>query len=141
MARPYSTLAVKQKNFNKNIEKDPVTQCWNWTRSVNNVGYGLVRIDSRMMLVHRVQAIWQGWNIDDLVVMHTCDNTVCVNPDHLQVGTMRDNMQDMINKGRQVKGMLGVKHAILTCKHCGISRPKNMIAKYHDDRCPNKPQE
>jgi len=101
----------------------------------------MVRIDDRMMLAHRVQAIWQGWNIQDLIVMHTCDNTVCVNPDHLRVGTIRDNMQDMISKGRRVKGMMGVKHPITTCVHCGISRPINMIAKYHDDRCPNKPTE
>ena len=141
MAKRTSTLETKQQNFYKNIIKDPVTQCWNWTRSVNNVGYGMVRIDDRMMLAHRVQAIWQGWNIQDLIVMHTCDNTVCVNPDHLRVGTIRDNMQDMISKGRRVKGMMGVKHPITTCVHCGISRPINMIAKYHGDRCPNKPPE
>jgi len=37
-----------------------------------------------------------------LVVMHACDNRSCINPDHLSVGTARDNVRDMIAKGRAV---------------------------------------
>ncbi|WP_420872710.1 HNH endonuclease [Paenibacillus ehimensis] len=39
-----------------------------------------------------------------MFVMHSCDNRLCVNPDHLIVGTHRDNMDDMINKKRQAVG-------------------------------------
>ena len=49
--------------------------------------------------------------------MHTCDNPACVNPEHLVLGTQKDNVKDMWNKGRQgVKGMPGSKHpmAVLT---------------------------
>lgn len=35
---------------------------------------------------------------------HTCDTPACVNPDHLLVGTQKDNIYDMMSKGRNIKG-------------------------------------
>lgn len=48
-----------------------------------------------------------------LFVCHHCDNPICVNPDHLFIGTTQDNTQDKVNKGRQVKGS-GSPLAVLT---------------------------
>lgn len=39
-----------------------------------------------------------------ILVMHTCDNPMCINPEHLVAGTPKDNSQDMVNKNRQAKG-------------------------------------
>lgn len=46
----------------------------------------------------------QGLNIDGKVVLHTCDNPACCNPDHLVVGTHVDNQADKTAKDRQAKG-------------------------------------
>ncbi len=45
-----------------------------------------------------------GVNMDGLDVMHSCDNRKCVNIDHLSLGTRKENLQDMIQKGRRVYG-------------------------------------
>jgi predicted XRE-type DNA-binding protein len=50
---------------------------------------------------------------DDLFVCHTCDNPMCVNPDHLFLGTNSDNVKDMVDKNRQAKGE-GKSNAKLT---------------------------
>lgn len=69
---------------------------------------------------HLIYAITRGIDVDDIkgkVIMHTCDNPACVNPEHLMLGTQKENVRDMWNKGRQgVKGMPGSKHpmAVLT---------------------------
>ena len=62
---------------------------------------------------HRlVYAEVHGLNMDTdmkgLVVMHTCDNPRCINPDHLRLGTQQENIDDMHAKGRQYTGKRGV---------------------------------
>ena len=75
--------------------------CWIWTGSTSDYGHGEVRIDKKLVRAHRV--VWE-WLIgpipDGMCVLHSCDNPPCVNPDHLFVGTKKDNTQDMMQKGR-----------------------------------------
>lgn len=80
--------------------------CHEWTGSTNGKGYGvlLISIDGkkRLLLAHRLQWMqYHGQIPKGLVIMHHCDNTRCINIDHLQAGTQRENLQDMIAKGRQ----------------------------------------
>lgn len=42
--------------------------------------------------------------LDNLVVRHTCDNRICVNPSHLLLGTNKENTNDMISRGRHIEG-------------------------------------
>ena len=72
------------------------TGCWDWTASTAR-GYGKVWVDGKYMLAHRFV---YGDVPDGAVVMHKCDNPLCVNPDHLTHGSRRDNMLDMSSKGR-----------------------------------------
>ncbi|MGJ3630231.1 HNH endonuclease signature motif containing protein [Sphingomonas sp. MMS24-JH45] len=65
-------------------------------------GYGRIRRSpSHVDKAHRVSwEISHGSVPDDMIVMHKCDNPSCSNPEHLMLGTMKDNTQDMLRKGR-----------------------------------------
>lgn len=82
----------------------PITEtgCWIWigaTRGLDN--YGAMRVGNRTIGAHRVSYVIHNGNIPrGLQVLHRCDVRHCVNPDHLFVGTQKDNIRDMLNKGR-----------------------------------------
>jgi hypothetical protein len=81
---------------------DTSGDCWLWTGTTKKTGYGHMSVAYRKLLVHRLAySVWVGPIPPGLLVCHHCDNPPCVRPDHLFLGTHRDNMQDMIRKGRQ----------------------------------------
>jgi len=75
--------------------------CWYWIGAVNNKGYGRININGKSQLAHRISFEMTYGKIDKgIKVLHTCDNTYCVNPQHLWLGTQKDNARDMSKKGR-----------------------------------------
>jgi hypothetical protein len=84
--------------------------CLEWQGYVTSAGYASVgtytpKMDSvtkRSGLVHR--RVYELVHGDaPSVVMHTCDNRVCINPDHLVGGTQSDNIKDAASKGRMYR--------------------------------------
>lgn len=74
--------------------------CWIWKLYKNRDGYGLIRIKNKMPLVHRVSySLWKE-DPEYKCVLHHCDTPECCNPKHLFLGIPKDNVQDMIKKGR-----------------------------------------
>ena len=62
----------------------------------------MIVIPAKRMNAHRVSYLIHKGDIpEEMVILHSCDNPACVNPDHLSIGTQKENMQDMIKKGRQ----------------------------------------
>lgn len=77
--------------------------CWEWNGQLSKSGYG--KIHWRLyghLRVHRVAMfLWRDFPLTDTRrVLHRCDNRKCFNPEHLFVGTDRDNQQDCLSKGR-----------------------------------------
>lgn len=88
------------ERFMKNVRLSD--DCWEWIGASDAKGYGLFWLDGSTRRAHRVAIeLITGETITGKVILHTCDNTCCVNPEHLRVGTQKDNVRDMHDKGRQ----------------------------------------
>ena len=77
------------------------TDCWQWDGGTFSSGYARVGYDGKSQRVHRLfYRLFVGEIPDGLLVLHRCDNRACWNPDHLWLGTSRDNNRDRDSKGR-----------------------------------------
>lgn len=83
---------------------EPNTGCWLWlsgSRGPKNHQYGTLTLNKKTISAHRVSYVeYKGPIEKGLSVMHKCDTTLCINPDHLILGTHTENMHDMIKKNR-----------------------------------------
>lgn len=75
--------------------------CWEWTGSRIPAGYGSMKWNGKNHGTHRLAyEAFKGPIPDGMMVRHTCDNPPCINPDHLLVGTGKDNTRDSLERGR-----------------------------------------
>lgn len=90
-----------EERFFRHVNK--TLDCWLWTAAKNSTGYGFFKLQNpiRHGLAHRVSWELANGSIPaKLCVLHKCDMPGCVNPAHLFLGTLRDNMADMASKNR-----------------------------------------
>lgn len=75
--------------------------CWTWQAATSGNGYGAFRYKGKQEGAHRVSwMLVYGEIPEGLLVRHKCDNPICVRPDHLELGTISDNAQDMVIRNR-----------------------------------------
>ena len=101
------TKKTEEQRFWEKVQK--TDSCWLWTGSKRNKGYGAFVFVRNGEVVqgraHRYSyELLNGEIPDGLFVLHHCDVPACVNPDHLFLGTNKDNVDDMVKKGRHVAG-------------------------------------
>jgi len=89
-----------------NDKYEPVTEsgCWIWTGSLYPIGYGYFSSKGTERANRAAYMLFVGDIPEGKIVCHACDVPECVNPDHLFLGTNKDNSRDMVNKNRQAKG-------------------------------------
>jgi hypothetical protein len=80
--------------------------CHIWQGATTD-GYGRIRVKDKMMLAHRLAfELHHDRPIrDGMLIIHSCHNRACCNPDHLREGTHQDNMTDMVSAGRSLTGI------------------------------------
>ena len=105
MGRPktYDPRKSWQERFWDKVSKSTDYACWVWTGAHNSQGYGELWVGPgrRMVAAHRLSyRLHKGEFPNEVLVLHSCDNRRCVNPNHLFLGSYKDNTQDMMTKGR-----------------------------------------
>ena len=98
---------LKKTNKSGKIVNSELGNCWEWT-GLKKEGYGLYSIYS----VHRLSyELNKGIIPDNMCVRHKCDNRCCLNPEHLEIGTVEQNIADKVSRGRATsKGVKGVRN-------------------------------
>lgn len=112
-----SSLSIEERFFAKVIKTDT---CWLWTSAVGgSLGYGVFWVGgkARNSFAHRFSwEIANGKIPKGTLVLHKCDNPLCVNPAHLFLGSPQDNMTDKKNKRRHSYGESNLGGGKLTWK-------------------------
>lgn len=87
------------ERFLKKIQFNQQTNCWEWIGAKGANGYGNMTIHGKQITPHRFSfKVFKG-PVRSKLVLHKCDNRLCVNPDHLYIGTYQDNSRDESIRG------------------------------------------
>jgi hypothetical protein len=111
-------MIIKNKSkiierIKNNININNKTGCWEWKLRRDKDGYASINLGGNRERCSRISyQIYKGQIPNKMLVCHTCDNPPCVNPDHLFIGTHKDNMDDMVSKGKNKKGTNNGRHKL-----------------------------
>lgn len=119
-AIPQALIERVRADLPERIHKDAATGCWVWQGSVDSHGYGRVKYSGKTWYAHRVcYALARGSISSDLQIDHLCRNTLCVNPEHLEPVTLRENWRRGLSPN-------AVAHATNRCKRGHELTPDNV---------------
>jgi len=123
-------MKSNKERFLEKFDKNAPNGCWEWKGAKVGSGYGEFWFEGAMVLAHRFSyELFKGPIPEGKLVCHMCANRRCVNPDHLWLGTHKENTEDCILKGRFSKG--NKHYSVLSpekiCRGENIGRALNRI--------------
>ena len=97
------------KRFWRYVDKRGVSECWLWKGTTTGYGHGQFYFEGKLIYAHRFSVMIEIGRLlkNGECALHDCpdgDEPSCVNPNHLFIGTKKDNTEDMIRKGRCSEG-------------------------------------
>ena len=102
---PMQYKPITQERIESKVEKVAECGCWIWMGSITTRGYGQILSNNKTFYAHRASYMaFKGEIPEGQYVCHKCDTVSCVNPEHLFLGTQKQNLQDMARKGRSTIG-------------------------------------
>jgi len=123
--------------FNQRIIKDE-SGCWIWQGKLSTNGYAVFKFHKRNVQVHRwAYETYKGSIPEGMVVDHLCNNRCCVNPDHLEPITLRENIIRASTHCRQKGHLFTEENSLITskgtrlCRICDIER-RRKYKQYSD---------
>jgi len=128
----YGQAMIKEERFWAKVIVRGASECWEWFANKNNKGYGMFCVSTAVgkKLAHRVSYEMKFGRIPKgLIVRHKCDNPACVNPAHLELGTMKDNARDCSERERTGKTKLTNEDAAEIRRRYIAGESRTSIAK------------
>lgn len=129
-----SIKSIKERFLSHVNIPENSNNCWEWNGAKFQSGYGKFTIKHKQYRAHRVSyALFVDMISDNLLVCHSCDNKLCVNPNHLWLGTTQDNTRDKVKKNRQthVGAPKGEKHGQHKLTKTDVYQIRELIEQGH----------
>lgn len=130
--RDSGILNTDKNRFYSNIIINDQSECLEWKGTIKSNGYGQFKsLDKKWLHAHRYSyELFIGKIPMNMCVLHICDNRKCVNPEHLWVGTKKDNTQDMFNKKRNGNSALpGIKNGMAKLNEKDVLSIRTLYSK------------